>query len=223
MKAVARNIDDKEMAGDSVNKVSVGVWICITIAHFTVASPGFQTNVNGSAVVLHAIASLQQSEVLENDNELLRRIAYVETRDGKLARDGGIWAVRENKFIQIQNSGSNIRLQEKIIQVQNSFGINWRSVQWRDLHIMPLYSAIAARLVLYLTSHDIPPANDLKAQARFWVHYYNSEGDEDEFIRVSSALQGIGESTWMCEGSLENNNSLWKFQQGSHHGHCEDR
>ena len=234
MKAVARNIDDKEMAGDSVNIVSVGVWICITIAHFTVASPGFQTNVNGSAVVLHAIASLQQSGVFENDNELLRRIAYVETRDGKLAGDGGIWAVTENKFVQIQNLGSNIQLQEMVIQIQNGFGINWTSVQWSDLRI-PLYSAIAARLVLcYLAPHDIPPANDLKAQARFWVQYYNPEGDENEFIRVSSALQGIGESTWMCAGIYihENYYSLrdgtlpelprdsWKFRQGSCHPHC---
>ena len=67
-------------------------------------------------------------------------------------------------------------------------------MQWRDLHI-PLYSAIAAHLVLYLTPHDIPPANDLKAQARFWVQNYNPQGDEDEFVRVSSALQGMGRST----------------------------
>ena len=177
------------MAG--VNVVSIGVWtfVIVSVAHFTVASSGYQTNATGSAVVLHAIGSLQQSGVFENDNEILRRIAYVETRDGKLARDGGIWAVMENKFIQIKNSGYNIQLQEKIIQIQNSFGINWRSVQWRDLGI-PLYSAIAARLVLYLTPRDIPPANDLKAQARFWVMYYNPDGDEDNFVGVSSALQG---------------------------------
>ena len=185
------------MAG--VKVVSIGAWICVTIVYFTVASLGYQTNATGSAVVLHAIGSLQQSGVFENDNEILRRIAYVETRDGKLANDGGIWAVRENKFIQIQNSDSNIQLQEKIIQIQNNFGINWRSVQWRDLHIMPLYSAIAAHLVLYLTPRDIPPANDLKAQARFWVQNYNPEGEEDEFVRVSSALQGMG---GFCKGIL---------------------
>ena len=185
------------MAG--VNVVSIGVWIFVTIAHFTVANPGHRTNATGSAVVLHAIGSLQQSGVFENDNEMLRRIAYVETRDGKLANDGGIWAVRENKFMQIQNSDSNIQLQEKIIQIQNNFGINWRSMQWRDLHIMPLYSAIAARLVLYLTPRDIPPANDLKVQARFWVQNYNPEGDKDEFVRVSSALQGMG---GFCKGIL---------------------
>ena len=49
---------------------------------------------------------------------------------------------------------------------------------------------IAARLVLYLTSSDIPPANDLKAQARFWVQYYNPEGDENDFIGLAIALQG---------------------------------
>ena len=74
-------------------------------------------------------------------------------------------------------------------QIQNSFGINWTSVQWRDLHI-PLYSAIAARLVLYLAPSDSPPADDLKAQARFWVMYYNPEGSQNDFIGASAALQG---------------------------------
>ena len=156
----------------------VAAWICITML----------TNVTGSVVVLQAIGSLQQSGVFENDNELLRRIAYIETQDGKIANDGGIWAVREDKFLQTQNLvNSSVELLE---QIQTLFGIHWTSVQWRDLHI-PLYSAIAARLVLYLTPHDIPPANDLKAQARFWVMYYNTEGHEDDFIGAASALQGI--------------------------------
>ena len=91
----------------------VSVWICVIIVllathggsamhmHNTIL---YQINANGSAVVLQTIGSLQQCEVLGNDNELLRRIAYVETRDGTLTTDSndgswGIWAVRENKFL----------------------------------------------------------------------------------------------------------------------------
>ena len=102
------------------------------------------------------------------------------------SNDGGIWVVRENKFLQTKDLDNNAPFQ----QIYRSFGINWTSVQWRDLYI-PLYSAIAAHLALYLTSHDIPPANDLKAQTRFCVHYYNPEGDENEFTGLASALQGI--------------------------------
>ena len=178
------------MAGVSL----VRVWICVTVAQLAIANSSnilYQTNATGSAVVLQAIASLQQSGVFGNDNELLRRIAYIETRDGKLtsaSNDGGIWAVRESKFLQTKNLDNNIL--QKIDQIQMPFGINWTSVQWRDL-CMPIYSMIAARLVLHLTPHEIPPANDLEAQARFWVQYYNPDGDEDEFIGASSALQGI--------------------------------
>ena len=174
-------------------------WIYATVILLTGASSVIdnntleQTNANGSAVVLQTIASLQQSGVLGNDNELLRRIAYVETWDGKLTNassDGGIWAVRENKFLQTQNLEINVQLSEKFDQIYNTFGINWTSVQWRDLQ-QPLHSMIATRLVLFLIPHEIPPAYDIDAQARFWLQYYNPDGDENDIIGVSIALQGI--------------------------------
>ena len=95
----------------------MALWIYATVILLTGASSVIddntleQTNANGSAVVLQTIASLQQSGLLGNDNELLRRIAYVETRDGKLTNassDGGIWVVRENKFLQTQNLEINV-------------------------------------------------------------------------------------------------------------------
>jgi len=36
----------------------------------------------GTAVVLLSIAHIQQAAIFPDDNEMLRRIAYVETRDG---------------------------------------------------------------------------------------------------------------------------------------------
>lgn len=153
-----------------------------------------QTNANGSAVVLQAIGALQQSGVFGNDNGMLRRIAYAETRDGTrradASNDGGIWAVSESKFLQTQNIEANVRLPMKLQQIKEAFGIDWLQVEWEDLR-MPLYSVIAARLVLYVAPRAIPPANDLQAQARFWVENYNPAGDEDEFIGASSGLQGI--------------------------------
>ena len=153
-----------------------------------------QTNANGSAVVLQAIGALQQSEVFGNDNGMLRRIAYAETRDGTrradASNDGGIWAVGESKFLQTQNIETNVRLPMKLQQIEEAFGVDWLQVEWEDLR-MPLYSVIAARLVLYVAPRAIPPANDLQAQARFWVENYNPAGDEDEFIGASSGLRGI--------------------------------
>ena len=152
-----------------------------------------QTNANGSAVVLQAIGTLQQSGVFGNDNGILRRIAYAETRDGTRADEsngGGIWAVSESNFLRTQNTEANVRLPMKLQQIKDAFGIDWLLVEWEDLRI-PLYSIIAARLVLYIAPRAIPSANDLQAQARFWVDNYNPAGDEDEFVGVSSGLQGI--------------------------------
>ena len=151
-----------------------------------------QVNANGSAVVLEAVGALQRSGVFGDDNEILRRIAFIETRDGTQPSNagGGIWAVNESRFLQTQNLQANARLPAKLQQIQASFQIDWLQVQRRDL-CEPLYSAIAARLVLYLAPRVIPPANNLEAQARFGVQYYNPDGNEEDFIAVSSGLQGI--------------------------------
>ena len=156
-----------------------------------------QANANGSAVVLEAVGALQQSGVFGDDNEMLRRIAYVETRDGTQPSDagGGIWAVSESRFMQTQIFEANVRLPAKLRQIQAAFQIDWLQVQRRDL-CEPLYSAIAARLVLYLAPRAIPPVNDLEAQARFWVQYYNPDGNEEDFTAVSSGLRGKYESDW---------------------------
>ena len=37
---------------------------------------------NGTAAVLFAVARVWESSIFPNDNDLLRRIAYVETKDG---------------------------------------------------------------------------------------------------------------------------------------------
>ena len=154
---------------------------------------GDAVDTTGSAVVLETIGNILQSGVFGSDNEMLRRIAYAETRDGTqadAANNGGIWAVSESRFLQTQSYKTNARLPAKHRQIRDTFQIDWLKVQWRDLCV-PLYSAIAARLVLYLAPRTIPPANDLEAQARFWVENYNPDGNKDDFTAVTSALQGI--------------------------------
>ena len=179
----------------AVNSVSVAAALVLVAAAVSFAAGNavpFQANANGSAVVLEAIGSLQQSGVFGNDNEILRRIAYVETRDGTQADEangGGIWVVSESRFLQTQNLKANVRLPAKLRQIKSAFNIDWLQVRWRDL-CEPLYSAIAARLVLYLAPRAIPPASDLEAQARFWVQYYNPDGNEEDFTALSSGLQG---------------------------------
>ena len=155
----------------------------------------YQEGAAGSEATLLSVASIQQSGVFGDDNELLRRIAYTETRDGTLSSTyrsgyhGGIWAVDEAQFLRTKDTAQNTRLPAKFQQIQLHFGISWPSVQWRELR-KPLYSALAARLVLYIAPLSIPPADDLPTQAQFWVAHYNSDGDASSFVTTSSGLQG---------------------------------
>ena len=157
-----------------------------------------QEGSNGSAVVLLTIARLQQSGIFADDNELLRRIAYVETRDGtadntyRQGYNGGIWAVDENIFNDTQNINIYPRLRAKFDQIRRQFNVDWCSVRWSDLR-KPLYSAIAARLALYNFPRTIPKARDISAQAQLWADYYRQGGSLSEFVTVASELQGMFE------------------------------
>ena len=150
---------------------------------------------NRSSATLLAVARIQQSGVFGSDNDLLRRIAYVETRDGTLEDTfqdgyyGGIWAVDEEKFLMTQRTNLSSCLSIKLQQIQEFFKINWTGVTWMDLQ-KPIFSALAARLVLFLADRAIPPTSDLRAQAEFWVEYYNPMGDTSEFVSLSSGIEG---------------------------------
>ena len=150
---------------------------------------------SGPSAVLLAVARIQQSGAFGSDNDLLRRIAYVETRDGTLEntfRDGyfgGIWAVDEQDFLKTQNTQMNSRLPAKLQQIESLLKINWAEVSWMDLQ-KPIFSALAARLILFLADSTIPPTNNLQAQAEFWVRNYNQMGVPSEFVSLSGGLEG---------------------------------
>ena len=134
---------------------------------------------NGTAVVQACISKLTTANIFSSDNLILRRIAFVETRDGTNPNTyrenfhGGIWQLSESRFQQTK--GSDSRLQTPINSIANEFDINWSTVQWIDLR-RPLYSALAARLYLILVSTSIPLSVDLSGQASYWVNQYTSNG-----------------------------------------------
>ena len=146
---------------------------------------------NGTAVVLLSVAHIQQAVIFPDDNQLLRRIAYVETRDGTdlvTDNDGGIWAVSETAFESTKDISDPL-LAAKHEQILQEFSIAWQSVQLSDLR-RPLYSALAARLVLFIAPQAIPSDTDVTGQAEFWMENYNTEGSVDEFIEATMELQG---------------------------------
>ena len=165
----------------------------VTAIHLDVSV--LESGRNGTDVVLLSVAYIQQAVIFPEDNGLLRRIAYVETRDGldpnarnSSGNSGGIWTVREELFTNTQtNSYSDVvRIREQIMLV---LGVDWGAVQWNELN-KPFYSALAARLVLFTAPQNIPNDTDLMAQAVFWRDHYHANGSVKDFIIAMKHLQG---------------------------------
>ena len=153
----------------------------------------------GTDVVLASIALIEPLTIFPNDNRLLRRVAFAETRDGvdmdtfRPGYNGGIWQVDEDIFNQTQDTTANPELVQIYEQLQMSFGIDWPTATWADLR-RPLYSALAARLYFTIVSEPIPLAGDLRGQGTYWKNNYNSN-DEDTvqgFIDDITALEAEG-------------------------------
>lgn len=86
----------------------------------------------------------------------MRRMAYVETRDGNLTSlNGGIWNVDEGLFRRTQHPGINTQIDLAIMRLreknsQNHIGpLNWRNLTYDNLSI-PLYSGLAVRMLKHL-------------------------------------------------------------------------
>ena len=152
-----------------------------------------QAETNGSAVVLASISRIQQSGIFFTDNELLRRIAFVETRDGtnsetyRAGYHGGIWAVSETLFQDTQDVSSHPSLSSLFQQIDSLLDINWSVVLWNDLR-KPLFSALAARIYLNIVPEAIPLANNVQSQGEYWQRNYNSLGSLTDFESAANEL-----------------------------------
>lgn len=149
---------------------------------------------SGADVVLLSIAYVHQAAIFQDDNSLLRRIAFVETRDGSnldafnQGNNGGIWAI--DKYTLLNTQVNETVLVRKHEEIKHLFGIEWEAVQWSELK-KPFYSALAARLVLFLAPEDIPSSEAVPAQAQFWRDNYNhADGSVNDFMRAVNKLEG---------------------------------
>ena len=140
---------------------------------------------SGTSAVLLTVAYLEQLPLFPNDYGMLRRIAYVETRDGTTTSEN-IWAVSEAALLLTQNS-NHPTLNVKHHLIAQELNIDWVSVQWDELQ-RPLYSALAARLILFYAPERIP--DNVEDQAQFWLQHYNTNGDIAEFAGAANELEG---------------------------------
>ena len=166
---------------NNFERLTVTALFLLCISSLTAGQSVDQTRVEGSSgalVVNAAIAQVELSGVFSDDRSFLRRIAYVESRDGTRSDTyppgyyGGIWKVDLVAFQSTQNNVSYPDLVALHKKIQEHFCIDWTAVQWIDLR-KPLFSAFAARLFLSIITQPIPPASDLQGQAMYWKQYYN--------------------------------------------------
>lgn len=154
-----------------------------------------QAGASGPSVVRAVIDKVEA--VFGNDDQFLRRVAYVESTDGTHSdtyRDGyhgGVWQVDETGFRDTQDVASHPGLTARYELIMQEFGIDWHEVEWTDLR-KPLYSGLAARLKLLNTQEPIPC--DVSGQAAYWKRHYNTElggGTEQKFINDVRNLRSI--------------------------------
>ncbi|XP_072045519.1 uncharacterized protein [Amphiura filiformis] len=145
----------------------------------------YQPKAHGSDVTQAAANAVSN---IFPDKGFLRRTARVESNDGchpstfRSGYHGGIFQVDKVGFQDTQNTASHPGLTSKHQAIQKEFGIDWKTVQYSDLQ-KPLYSAIAARLLLSNKPEAIP--STVAGQAAYWKKHYNTAagaGTEQKFI-----------------------------------------
>ena len=116
-------------------------------------------------------------------------LAYVETRDGAMENEGGIWGVT-NEMLTLIRETLNDRVPGHVelnLAVQNI-----TSACKVDL-IIPLYSGLAAHI--FCRREAIPSAGNVTGQAHFWASQYHQGGDQQHFLNSVLSLES-------CRGIL---------------------
>ena len=154
----------------------------------------FESNANGSDVVNAVIAKLDASNIFGPDHRFLRRLAYVESRDGadivtfiNSEENSGIWGLEQCKFhllqrVLLNQTNEGVIVDEKMFNISRyimlHFHINTSHLHTRFLD-KPLLSGLVARLYLYYltVAKDvyIPLAGDIEEQAQFWLTHYHPD------------------------------------------------
>ena len=145
----------------------------------------FSPNKTGRQIVELCIEKLKSpnfKNTLPDDNQFLKRVAYVMSEFGKnMKTNGGIWQVTPTAFEDTMDTRAHKRLPQKYQRIWKAFKIDWKSVSYKDLD-KPFYSALAARLYLSNYPEYIPPAHQIEDQAEYWkFNYMAGSGDIQYF------------------------------------------
>ena len=163
-----------------------------------------QPEAAGTDVVFASVSLIQESEIFPDDKRFLRRLAYVETRDGvdintfRSGYFGGIWQVDEAVFNETLNTDANRELLDLYPLILELLEVDWALVTWNDL-LKPFFSALAARIYLATLTEPIPPVGDLTRQGQYWLDHFSSNPSDSVQLYIDSVnefeLEG---EAWIC-------------------------
>jgi len=149
----------------------------------------------GTQVVETVVDRIGRSSIFDNDFGYIRRICWVETKDGadiektyRPGYHGGLWQVDEAAFNKTKDTFSYPILLEKYDQIKSYFGIDWLCVKWVDLR-MPLHCGLAAWLYMFTREEKIPL--NIQEQADHWKRNYRPEAEvtADDFVKNTVDLE----------------------------------
>lgn len=143
-----------------------------------------KSETTGSKLVETVVDRIGRSAIFENDFGYVRRISWVETKDGmdyaqtfRPNYHGGLWQVDEVVFRQTKDTNTYPGLVDQYEKINSEFDVDWSTVQWKDLR-KPLYCALAVQLYMFTREEKIPL--NVQDQAEHWRKNYNRENKEVE-------------------------------------------
>ena len=133
---------------------------------------------SGIDVVWATMRKIKRECIFPDDYLFMRRVAWVESkfgtdqntfRDDTQTGGNGIWQMDKIGFDDTRLVSSYI-----LEEIKKKLGVDWTNIQYSAAYMnVPLYNALAARLLMYRKSLEIPP--DVASQAQFWKYYYNTQ------------------------------------------------
>ena len=158
-------------------------------------------NGSGPEVVNEVLDTIECSEVFKDDHSFMRRLAYVETKDGTEGQGTtGIWnvTVRHLKAMNYSVVMRNTELSEVTDKICTKLGVNitWavRNSERQNLN-NPLVSGVFARFYLHyvtiVNDTQIPPAENISEQATFWGKYFRMSDDTATINHFTSRVLAL--------------------------------
>ena len=156
---------------------------------------------NGSCVVEAVLKQLNKSGIFQQDHRFMRRMAFVETRDGRETvhenftrchKGVGIWGMTQIFFQSMKRRMRNVeypQLNTVVRDICEAFGVNLTGHERLNLR-NPLVSGIVARFyLLYLTVlQDVEFPESKEHQATFWQSQYRLSSSPTLMVRFEERV-----------------------------------